>query len=540
VQTDQWDYIIVGAGSAGCVLANRLSANLAHRVLLLEAGGSHRNPLVTIPAGEAKIIGSKSFDWSFKAEPELNLGGRVDIWPRGKVLGGSSSINGMMWVRGQREDFDNWAQLGNTGWSYDDVLPFFKRSETSDVADEVHHGDDGPVTVSRISTPHPIAEAFIAGGVEVGLSYNPDFNGASQDGIGPIQANIRRGRRVSMAAAYLDPIRHRKNLTVLKKVVVDKVLTRNGRAIGVAYARDGGAPEQAFCAREVILSAGALASPIILMRSGIGPQDQLGNHGIAVHRHLPGVGRHLLEHAVAWSTVLVSLSTYNTELAAHKWAIHGVNWLMFGRGPASTPVAHAGAFIRTRPELSSPDVQICLIPTGYTYRDKKLVLLDRPAVTIGALKCRPDSQGSVELSSAHPSAPPRIFGNLLSDQADVQATVAGLRCIDRIVGSKAFTPFFKGRLAPGESMMSDADLEAYVRTATVPAYHPVGTCKMGNDHMAVVDHRLRVHGIEGLRVVDASIMPTMTSGNTNAPTVMIGERGADFILQSANQTRVVQ
>jgi choline dehydrogenase len=539
VQNSQWDYIIVGAGSSGCVLANRLSADPTRRVLLLEAGGTHRSPLVTIPGGEAKIIGSPSYDWSFKAEPDPNLGGRVDVWPRGKVLGGSSSINGMMWVRGQREDYDTWAQLGNCGWSYCDVLPYFKRSEASDIADSMHHGFKGPVTVSKISTPHPLAKAFIEAGVEAGLAYNPDFNGETQDGVGPIQANIKRGRRISMAAAYLDPIRTRKNLDVITKANVDRILLENGRASGAIYSRNGGSPEHAICTGEVILSAGSLASPLILMRSGIGPGKHLRSHGITVLHDLPGVGQHLLEHAVAWSTIYVTLSTYNTELAPHKWAIHGMNWLLFGRGPASTPISHAGAFIRTRPGLASPDVQLCFIPTGYTYNEKGLVLLNRPAVTVGALKCRPDSIGKVELRSSDPKDPPRIFGNLMSEQSDVDTTVAGLRFIDRMLETKAFAPYYRGKLSPDDSIKADAELEAYARAATTPAYHPVGTCKMGHDHMAVVDDHLRVRGVTGLRVVDASIMPTMTSGNTNAPSVMIGEKAADLILNDNEQSRVL-
>jgi choline dehydrogenase len=526
-----WDYIIVGAGSAGCAVACRLSADPKNKVLLLEAGGSHHSPLVTIPAGEARAIGNPKFDWRFETEPDPTVGGRQDVWPRGKVLGGSSSINGMMWIRGQREDYDGWAQLGNRGWSYADVLPYFRRSETSDIEDAQHHGDEGPVTVSSISTPHPLAKVFIAAGMEIGLPYNPDFNGAQQEGVGPIQGNIRRGRRMSTARSYLDPIRSRPNLKIVTQATVHRVLIEHGRAVGVVYARAGSAPIEVRCDGEVVLSAGTLASPLILMRSGIGPAAHLASHGLKTVNDLPGVGQNLQEHAAVWNSIYVNISTYNTELAPHKWAVHGLNWLLFGRGPASTPIAHAGAFIKTRPELTSPDVQFCFIPTGYKLHEHGLELLDRPSIVLGIYKCRPESVGHVELRSADPDAPPRIFARLLGAQEDIDATVAALKVARRMFATLAFRPYFEGMCSPGPEMQSDAELEAYVRQTAGPAYHPVGTCRMGPDPMAVVDDRLRVRGIMGLRVADASVMPRMPSGNTNAPSVMIGEKAADLITE---------
>jgi choline dehydrogenase len=530
-----WDYIIVGAGSAGCVLANRLSADAGVKVLLIESGGSHRTPLVTIPAGEARVIGNPGFDWKFVAEPDPSVNGRADAWPRGKVLGGSSSINGMMWIRGQREDFDGWAQMGNPGWSYDDVLPLFRRSESNDIDDATYHGRDGELTVSTVATPHRLAKTFIAAGRELGIPYNSDVNGAVQEGIGPTQGNIRRGRRASTAAAFLDPVRRRRNLEVMTKTSVVRLLIENARCTGVVCRRKDGSTFAVRCAGEVILSAGSIMSPAILMRSGLGPGEHLTAHGIDIAAHIPGVGRNLQEHTVVWSSGLVSVSTYNTELGLHKWPIHGLNWLLRGKGPASTPIAHAAAFVRTREGSASPDVQLSFVPTGYKLDADGLKLLDRPAIVIGVNKCRPQSVGHVDLRSASDHDAPRIHGNLLGERADVDDTIAGLKLAQRFYQTRAFAPYYQGPNSPEAGVETDDQLEAYVRATGGPAYHPVGTCKMGPDPMAVVDARLRVRGIAGLRVADASIMPRMTSGNTNAPTIMIGEKASDLIRADRTQ-----
>ena len=527
----EWDYIVCGAGSAGCVLAHRLSAEPGAKVLLLEAGGSDATPLVRIPAAEIKAIMNSGLNWKYQSEPDPSLNGRADMWPGGKVLGGSSSINGMVYLRGQREDYDDWARaLGNTGaWSYADVLPYFRKLETNQFGAGPYHGGDGPLHASHVATPHPLAEVFVAAGRELGLPLNPDFNGERQEGVGPSQGSTRRGWRHNTGRAFLAPVRSRPNLTVETHAHIDRVLLEDQKAVGVRYHKSG-TWQEARCRGEVIVAAGALSSPSILMRSGLGPAAHLAELGIELVRDLPGVGQNLQEHPIVWVSGHVGVSTYNTEVSPIKFIRHGLDWLVSGKGPAASPITQACAFIRTRPgDENRPDVQLQFVPTGYKLVPEGLILMDRPAITILVNVCRPRSRSQLRLATSDPHTPPRILSNLLGDEDDVQRLIAGCRTARALLESQAFRPTYLGPCLPDAEVRTDDQWETYIRAGTGPAYHPVGTCRMGLDAMAVVDPHLRVHGIDRLRVIDASIMPTIPSANTNAPTIMIGEKGAALI-----------
>jgi choline dehydrogenase len=533
-----WDYIIAGGGTAGCVLANRLSADGRSRILLLEAGGSDRTPIVRIPAGEIFAIASPRYNWNYDAEPDPSLNERVTKWPGGKVLGGSSSINGMIYLRGQREDYEDWDRLlGGTGlWSYAAVLPYFKRMESNEFGASEYHGASGPLRASHVPTPHPVARAFIEAGVELGIPHNPDVNAERQEGIGPIQGSIRRGRRHNTGLAYLRPARRRSNLTVITHARVDRILFEGSRAVGVRFEKRGRIREER-ASGEIILSAGALASPTVLMRSGLGPEAHLGEHGISPVHHLPGVGKNLQENPIAFPGAFVNVSTHNTELSPYRFVKHGLNWLLFGKGPAAGPVVHAAAFIRTRPDQESrPDIQLQLFPVIYASEPGTPVkFLDRPGVLVGVNTCRPQSFSEIQLRSPNPDDPPKIKSNLFSDPDDLERTIAGCRVVREIFAAKAFAPYFEQEFLPGPLVHSDAEYEQFLRFSTLPAYHPVGTCKMGVGDDAVVDERLRVFGVEGLRVVDASVMPVIPSANTNAPTIMVAERVSDLILEDRSR-----
>ncbi|MDH3659208.1 MAG: GMC family oxidoreductase N-terminal domain-containing protein [Alphaproteobacteria bacterium] len=532
MEAETFDYVICGAGSAGCVLANRLSADPANRVLLLEAGGSDNTPLVRIPAAEIRAIMNSGLNWKYQSQPDPSLGGRADMWPGGKVLGGSSSINGMVYLRGQREDYDGWAaSLGNTGaWSYRDILPYFKRMESNAFGAGDYHGGDGPLTTSHVATPHPLAATFIEAGQELGYPYNPDFNGERQEGIGPSQGSIRRGRRHNTGRAYLAPVRSRANLEVRTHAHIDRILFEDKQAVAVRYQRHG--EWQEARGGEIILACGSLSSPAVLMRSGIGPGDHLREHGIGVVENLPGVGQNLQEHPIVWVSGYVDVSTYNTEVRPHHFVKHGLSWLLFGSGPAASPITQACAFIRTRPnEETRPDIQLQFVPTGYKLVPEGLLLMDRPAITILVNVCRPESRSTLRLASKDPKVQPLIFSNLLGEDDDVERMVAGCRAARAIFESRAFGSHYLGPCLPDIDVQSDSDFRSYIRAGTGPAYHPAGTCKMGRDATSVVDDRLRVRRMDRLRVVDASIMPVVTSANTNAPTIMIGEKASDLILE---------
>jgi choline dehydrogenase len=521
------DFVVIGAGSAGCAIAARLSEDPATRVVLLEAGGEDTNRWIHIPLGFGKTFADPSVNWCYETEPDPGAGGRKVYWPRGKVLGGSSSINGMVYIRGQAEDFDHWRQLGNTGWSFDDVLPYFKRSEHQVRGPDDFHGSGGPLCVSDVE-PHPIAEAFIDAALALGFARNDDFNGAVQDGVGYHQTTTRKGRRCSTAVGYLRPALRRPNLRVVTNALSEKILFEGRRAVGVAY-RQGGELRTVRARREVILCGGAINSPQLLMLSGIGPQAHLAELGIPVQHALPGVGQSLQDHYSAPIKLKCALpvTVNDVMLSQVKKLGVGIQYYMRRRGPLAMISSPAALFARTRPELATPDVKISISPFS----------ADRPqdglhkwsGFTMIAYQLRPDSRGEIKLKSADPAAAPAVYPNYLSDRTDQQAITEGLKLCRRLLAHPSLQRFVASEFLPGAEVQSDQQLLEHARARGGTVYHPTSTCKMGVDQMAVVDPQLRVHGIDGLRVADASVMPTVISGNTNAATIMIGERCADLV-----------
>jgi choline dehydrogenase len=521
------DFIVIGAGSAGCAVAARLSEDPATRVLLLEAGGDDRNRWIHIPLGFGKTFADPSVNWCYETEPDPGAGDRRVFWPRGKVLGGSSSINGMVYIRGQAEDFDHWRQLGNTGWSFDDVLPYFRRSEHQMRGANGFHGAGGPLCVSDVAQ-HPICEAFIAATTGLGFPRNDDFNGASQDGAGYHQTTTRNGKRCSTAVGYLRPAMQRANLNVVTGALTEKILFEGRRAVGVTFRRHGELCT-ARAAREVILSGGAVNSPQLLMLSGIGPQDHLAGFGIPVVHHLPGVGQSLQDHYSAAIKLRCKLPiTVNDVMLSNALKLKaGLEYYMFHRGPLSMISSPAALFARTRPELASPDVKCSISPFSAERPQDGLHRFS--GFTMIAYQLRPESRGEIKLKSPDPFDAPAVYANYLATETDRRTIVAGLKLCRQILATPHMQSFIEAEFQPGSAVESDEELLDYARRRGGTVYHPTSTCKMGNDPMAVVDAELRVHGIEGLRVADASIMPTVVSGNTNAATIMIGERAADMV-----------
>lgn len=520
------DYVIVGAGSAGCVLAARLSEDPRTKVLLLEAGGPDGAKEVRIPLAFSKLFKS-ACDWAYETEPEPHLANRRLYWPRGKMLGGSSSMNAMIYIRGNPADYDRWRALGNGGWGWADVLPYFKRAENQQRGASQFHGAGGPLDVCELRCVNRLTRAFLEAAEEAGFARNPDFNGAAQEGAGLYQVTQRRGRRLSAAGAYLKPAMRRANLTVETRALATAVLLDGRRATGVAYQKDGGRRE-ARASREVILAGGAVNSPQLLMLSGIGPAEALRRLGISARVDLPGVGENLQDHLVVvveWEcTKPVTLDTSET-LANY------LKFLLFGRGPLTSNVAEAGLFTRTRAGLPAPDLQILFGPAFYQRHG-----FSPPAghrFSIGPTLIAPKSRGRLWLRSADPLAPPAIQANYLAEENDLRALIEGMRIARRIGCGKAFSPFRGAEIFPGPHIQAEEEVIRSIRRGAETLYHPVGTCKMGTDTLAVVDPQLRVRGAEGLRVADASIMPVTTAGNTNAPTIMIAEKASDMIREDA-------
>jgi choline dehydrogenase len=529
---EEFDFIVIGAGSAGCVLANRLTESGRYSVLLLEAGGRDRNPWIHIPLGYGKLFTNPKVNWLYQSEPEPELNGRQIIQPRGKVLGGSSSINGLLYVRGQREDFDHWRQLGNAGWSFEDVLPYFKKSENQERGADDLHGADGPLCVSDVSEPHPLCEAFIEASEQAGFPRNDDFNGPDQEGAGYFQLTARNGRRSSTATGYLKSARKRPNLTIVSDALTTRILMSGRRATGVEY-RVGGETRVAHAKGEVILSAGAFGSPQIMQLSGLGPAEVLRSHGIEVVADMPGVGADLQDHfQVRIQYRCTEPITMNDVINDWRQRVSaGLRYALFRKGMLTIGAGYAGGFFRTDPALATPDVQVHFI----IFSAEKIGanLHPFPGFIASICQLRPESRGHVRIKSADPAAAPAIQPLYMSARSDRDTMVRGMQLLRRIMGQPAMLRYIAEERLPGPLCQSEAEMLAYARETGTTIFHPTSTCRMGPDANAVVDERLRVRGIEGLRVVDGSVMPTVVSGNTNAAIVMIGEKGAEMILQDA-------
>lgn len=528
---DSYDYIVVGAGSAGCVIANRLSADPAARVLLLEAGPRDSSPWIHIPVGYYKSIANPAIGWGYETDPVPGSNGRRISWPRGRVLGGSSSINGLVYIRGQAEDFDHWRQLGNSGWDWDSVKPYFIRAEGRERGADEFHGADGPLGVSDVHRDE-LCDAYIEAAREAGVPYNADFNGARQEGVGYFQLTTRNGRRSSTAVAYLKPARKRANLRVETGALATKIVFEGRRAAGITY-RQNGEMRTARAGRELILSGGAINSPQLLQLSGIGPAPLLREHGIEVVADLAGVGADLQDHYQIRNIYECTRPiTVNDEVRSplHK-AAAALRWALFRTGPLSIGAGHVGLFARTRAELETPDVQFHFIRFSADGPGGKLD--DFPGFTVSVCQLRPESRGTIHIRSAEAQEPPSIQPNYLDSRGDQETMLAGMRLARQIIEIPAMKSYVRREVLPGPDVNSDKEMLEYIRDYGSTIFHPTSTCRMGPDEMAVVDERLRVRGIDGLRVADASIMPRVVSGNTNATCVMIGEKASEMVIQDA-------
>ena len=531
-ETVEFDYVIVGAGSAGCVLANRLSADGRNSVLLLEAGPKDSNLWIHVPLGYAKLFKDKSVNWMYQTEPEPGLGGRQVFQPRGKVLGGSSSINGLLYVRGQHEDYDRWRQHGNAGWGYEDVLPYFKKAENQQRGADTYHGVGGPLPVSDWRHADPLSEAFVVAAAETGIPTNPDFNGATQEGAGFFQTTTRRGRRASTAFSYLRPAKGRGNLHVETDALAQRILFEGRRARAVEY-RQGSSLRTVPARKEILVSGGAYNSPQLLQLSGVGPAELLKQHGIDIVLDAPGVGNDLQDHMQVRLVMRCAQRVTLNDIVNHpvRRVMAGVQYAALRKGPLTIAAGTSGAFFKTNPRLASPDIQIHFLPFSTDKMGEKLHSFSGFSASVCQL--RPESRGSLRIKSADPTVPPEIRINYLATETDRAAFIEGIKVLRKILSAPALKPYVAEEVAPGPKVSSDEELLSFCRRTGSTVYHPTSTCRMGNDPLAVVDQRLRLRGIEGLRVVDASIMPDLMSGNTNAPTIMIAEKASDMILEDA-------
>jgi choline dehydrogenase len=528
----EFDIIIVGGGTAGCVMASRLSEDGQTSVLLLEGGRSDKHPYSRIPAANIIAVQNPDFDWCYKTEPDPSRNGMSEVWPAGKLLGGGSAINGMIFIRGHNHDFDHWAELGAEGWDYQSVLPYFKRLESNSRGADDFRGAAGPLSVADIRIAYPLTDAWVKAAVQAGIPRSPDLNGEHCEGVDYIQANQRRGLRDSTATAYFWPASQRPNLKLELKAIVRRILIKEGRATGVEYTQ-GGETRTARARAGVVLSAGTMASPKILMLSGIGPGAHLHETGIAVKLDLPGVGENLQDHIGMHYSCEVNQPTMNSQRGPLDTIKHGLNFLLRRRGPVTTPIGHAHALVQTREGLPGPNVQLIMAPMAFDLDEQGVIqLCEEPAISAAIGIIHPQSRGRITLRSNDPHAMPVINHSLIGAEDDVEQMIEGMKLARKIIAQDAMQAYFVKERKPGASVKSDDELRDFARSVAFSMYHQIGTCKMGNDAMSVVDPQMAVHGIAGLWVADASIMPALVSGNTNATVIMIGEKAADHIKAS--------
>jgi choline dehydrogenase len=532
-----YDYIIVGAGSAGSVLANRLSEDPANKVLLIEAGGSDRRFFIQMPIGYGITYHQKTVNWMYMTEPSPDADNKPSYWPRGKVMGGSSSINAMVYVRGNPKDFDEWSEAGNPGWSYKEVLPYFKKMESWQNGADNFRGGDGPLKVSEVSKQlHPLCDNFLSAAQEIGMKLNPDMNGEKQEGVGNYQITTHKGQRMSSSRAYLWPIKYRSNLTVLKKALVTKVLIRDKKAYGVKYLKSGKTHEL-LASREVILSAGSINSPQLLQLSGVGPKKILEQVSVPLVHDSPAVGENLQDHLGVSYFYKSKVPTLNDQLRPVLGKIYqGLRYIFSRRGPLSLSVNQSGGFIRTSDNLKKPNIQLYFSPVSYSLEspDKRAMMSPDPfsAMLLGISNCSPRSRGSVHLRSSDPSSPPIIKPNYLSNESDVKDLLEGVKILRKLVKTESFRPVIGEEFRPGPQCQTDEQMIQHIKDTVWTVFHPSSTCRMGPDPKSnVVDSNLKVYGIEGLRVADASIFPSLVCGNINAATIMVGEKASDLILK---------